>query len=78
MGVDPPDDYMFVYYDDHGDDNILGDQLAAAFKTSAAAGVYKALLFGIEACYAGTHCVEHPGVVVCRRLRFTARHVFVE
>jgi legumain len=65
------EDYVFVYYDDHGDDNILGvpdgngdyiygDKLAAAFKTSASAGVYKALLFGVEACYAGTTGEQLP------------------
>jgi hypothetical protein len=68
-----PDDYVFVYYDDHGDDNILGvpdgngdyiygDKLAAAFAKSASRGVYKALLFGIEACYAGTTGEQLPTV----------------
>jgi legumain len=58
-------DYVYVYYDNHGGPGILGvpdgcggyitsQKLAEAFDTMAANNKYKYLLFGIEACYAGS------------------------
>jgi legumain len=59
-------DNVFVYYDNHGGPDILGvpdgvsggyiygEDLAAAFNTMSSNGLYKYLLFGIEACYSGS------------------------
>ena len=55
------DDYLFIYYDNHGGPGVLGvpsgsdilaSDLAAAIATLD--GKCKAGLFGIEACYAGS------------------------
>lgn len=56
-------DYVFVYYDNHGGPGILGtpgsefieaEQLSAAFTTASESNLYKQCLFLIEACYAGS------------------------
>lgn len=56
-------DYVFVYYDNHGGPGILGtpgyeeieaDKLAEAFTTASTSKLYKQCLFLIEACYAGS------------------------
>jgi len=60
------DDYVYVYYDNHGGPGILGvpdgvsggyitaEKLSAAFDTMASKKNYKYLFFGIEACYSGS------------------------
>lgn len=58
-------DYVFIYYDNHGGSDILGvpdgcgsyitgEGLNSAFTTMNSKGLYKYILFGIEACYAGS------------------------
>ena len=58
-------DYVFIYYDNHGGSDILGvpdgcgdyitgEGLDATFKTMNDKGLYKYILFGVEACYAGS------------------------
>jgi len=59
-------DNVFVYYDNHGGPDILGvpdgvsggyiygEDLAAAFTSMSNKGLYRYLLFGIEACYSGS------------------------
>ena len=60
------DDYIYIYYDNHGGPGILGvpdgvsggyikaDALSAAFDTMAEKKNYKYIFFGIEACYSGS------------------------
>ncbi|KAK8843291.1 hypothetical protein M9Y10_025146 [Tritrichomonas musculus] len=58
------DDYVFIYYDDHGGygtlgtpdmfDEILVDKLAESFDKAAESKLYKQCLFMIEACYSGS------------------------
>lgn len=57
-------DYVFIYYDNHGGAGILGtpdiykdimaDQLAECFNKASASNLYKKCLFFIEACYSGS------------------------
>ncbi|KAK8838522.1 hypothetical protein M9Y10_033150 [Tritrichomonas musculus] len=56
-------DYVFIYYDNHGGPGILGtpngyeinaDKLAEAFNTASSSNLYKQCLFLIEACYSGS------------------------
>jgi legumain len=65
------DDYVFIYYDNHGDTDILGvpdgcgdyiyaDDLAKALSSAASGQHWKKALFGIEACYAGSTAEEFP------------------
>lgn len=57
------DDYVLVYYDNHGGPGTLGvpvgdqiyvDDLYLAFQDASKSKLYKKLLFIIEACYSGT------------------------
>ena len=59
------DDYLFVFYDDHGGDGILGvpdgcgpfiyaDDLAQVFKDMKNKGMFKKCFFPVTACYAGS------------------------
>lgn len=59
------EDYVFIYYDNHGAEGILGvpdgngdyiyaDDLAKALSDAEAAGKWRHALFGIEACEAGS------------------------
>jgi legumain len=60
------EDYVYIYYDNHGGPGILGvpdgvsggtitaDELSAAFNTMATKKNYKYIFFGIEACYSGS------------------------
>lgn len=56
-------DYVFIYYDNHGGPGILGtpnsqeitaDKLSEALNTAASSNLYKQCLFIIEACYSGS------------------------
>jgi len=59
-------DYVYIYYDNHGGPGILGvpdgvpggyieaDDLASALSTMQSNGKYKYCFFGIEACYSGS------------------------
>jgi len=59
-------DYVYIYYDNHGGPGILGvpdgvsggyitaEDLSAAFDTMAQNKNYKYIFFGIEACYSGS------------------------
>ena len=57
------DDYVFIYYDNHGGPGLLGtpvgdsiycDDLTNAFTEASTSKLYKQLLFIIEACYSGS------------------------
>ena len=59
------DDYVYVFFDDHGGDGILGvpdgcgpfiyaDDLAQVFKEMKNAGMFKKCFFPVTACYAGS------------------------
>ncbi|KAK8864789.1 hypothetical protein M9Y10_010314 [Tritrichomonas musculus] len=58
------DDYLFIYYNNHGGAGFLGtpsedtfieaDKLAKSFDKAASSNLYKQCLFLIEACYAGS------------------------
>lgn len=57
------DDYVFIYYDDHGGPGILGtpygnqiywDDLTRDFNKAESSHLYKKCLFLIEACYSGS------------------------
>ncbi|CAL9153032.1 unnamed protein product [Musa hybrid cultivar] len=58
-----PDDYIFVYYTDHGGPGVLGmptypdlyaDDLIAVLKHKHATGSYKSMVFYLEACESGS------------------------
>lgn len=57
------DDYLYIYYDNHGGSGVLGlpggdhmyaDDIANAFAQMEQNGKYKYCLFGLETCYAGS------------------------
>ena len=57
------EDYVFIYYDNHGGPGILGtpdadeiyaDKLAKSFSIALKNNLYKQCLFVIEACYSGS------------------------
>lgn len=58
------DDYVFIYYDNHGGPGVLGTpdllrdikaaELAESFTKAADSNLYKQCLFIIEACYSGS------------------------
>lgn len=57
------EDYLFIYYDNHGGPGLLGapvgdsiyfDSLSEAFTKASTSGLFKQLLFIIEACYSGS------------------------
>lgn len=57
------DDYVFIYYDNHGGPGILGtptdkeitaEKLSESLNTAASSNLYKQCLFIIEACYSGS------------------------
>ena len=59
------EDYVFVYYDNHGGDGFLGvpvlcgefidgNKLRDCFNTMGEKNMYKGIFFTIEACYAGS------------------------
>ena len=63
------DDYVYVYYDNHGGPGLLGvpdgcgnyifaDELSEAFTKMSNQNQYKYLLFGLEACYSGSVASE--------------------
>ncbi|CAL9085575.1 unnamed protein product [Musa textilis] len=58
-----PDDYIFVYYTDHGGPGVLGmptypylyaDDLIAVLKHKHSSGSYKSMVFYLEACESGS------------------------
>ncbi|KAL6556659.1 hypothetical protein OROGR_005947 [Orobanche gracilis] len=58
-----PNDYIFVYYSDHGGPGVLGmpnshyiyaDDLINVLKMKHASGTYKSLVFYLEACESGS------------------------
>ncbi|THU72753.1 hypothetical protein C4D60_Mb04t15520 [Musa balbisiana] len=58
-----PDDYIFIYYTDHGGPGVLGmptypdlyaDDLIAVLKHKHASGSYKSMVFYLEACESGS------------------------
>jgi legumain len=57
------DDHVLVFFDDHGSPNLLcfprgcdlsGPKLQAAFETASTKGLFKELVFYVEACFAGS------------------------